>query len=96
MRPADAAPPQCGKRFNNAMRSVFGAFGSRPGCVSRGLFLKATRLSLVFTEIGEIRILGNLKKPTNNNADQGDWFISADKAREWQRQQDENEARICR
>ena len=51
---------------------------------------------MAFTEIREIMILGSLKKPTNNNADQGDRFISADKAREWQRQQDENEARICR
>ena len=76
--------------------SVFGAFGSRPGCVSRGLFLKATRLSLAFTEIREIMILGNLKKPTNNNAKQGDRFVSADKAREWQRQQDENQAKIRR
>ena len=44
----------------------------------------------------EIMILRNVEKPTDNNADQGDRFISADKAREWQRQQDENEARICR
>ena len=44
----------------------------------------------------EIRILGNVEKPTDNNADQADWFISADEAREWQRQQDQNEARIRR
>jgi hypothetical protein len=37
-----------------------------------------------------------MEKPTGNNADQADWFISADEAREWQRQQDENEARIPR
>ena len=41
-------------------------------------------------------ILENLKKPTNNNADQGDRFISAEEAGEWQTQQDENEARIRR
>ena len=34
--------------------------------------------------------------PTDDNADQADWLISADEAREWQRQQDENEARIRR
>ena len=61
---------------------------------SRGPLLKATRL--FFTEIMEIRILGNVEKPTDNNADQGDWFISAEEAREWQTQQDENEARIRR
>ena len=44
----------------------------------------------------EIRILGNMEKPTDNNADQADWSISADEAREWQTQQDENEARIRR
>ena len=63
---------------------------------SWGPFLKATRPSLFFTEIVEIRILGNVEKPTDNNADQADWFISADEAREWQRQQDKNEARIRR
>jgi hypothetical protein len=44
----------------------------------------------------EIRILGNMGRPTDNNADQADRFISADEARDWQRQQDENEARIRR
>jgi len=44
----------------------------------------------------EIRILSNIEKPTDNNADQTDWFISADEAREWQRQQEGNEARIRR
>jgi hypothetical protein len=44
----------------------------------------------------EIRILRSIEEPTDNNADQADWFISADEAREWQRQQDENEARIRR
>ena len=44
----------------------------------------------------EIRILRNMGRPPDNNADQADWFISADEAREWQRQQDENEARIRR
>jgi hypothetical protein len=44
----------------------------------------------------EIRILGNVEKPTDNNADQSDRFIGADEAREWQRQQDENGARIRR
>jgi len=44
----------------------------------------------------EIRILRNMGKPTNDNPDQADWFISADEARKWQRQQDENEARIRR
>jgi hypothetical protein len=37
-----------------------------------------------------------MEKPTDNNADQADWSISADEAREWQTQQDENEARIRR
>jgi hypothetical protein len=31
----------------------------------------------------EIRILGNVEKPTDNNADQVDWLISADEAQEW-------------
>jgi len=53
---------------------------------SRGLFLKATQI--IFTEIMEIRILRKVEKPTDNNADQGDRFISADEAREWQTQQD--------
>ncbi len=44
----------------------------------------------------EIRILRNMGRPTDDNADHADWFISADEAREWQRQQDENEARIRR
>ena len=44
----------------------------------------------------EIRILRNMGSPSDNNADQADWFISADEAREWQRQHDENEARIRR
>jgi len=44
----------------------------------------------------EIRILRDMGRPTDNNADQADWFISADEAREWQRQQDKNEARIRR
>ena len=44
----------------------------------------------------EIRILRSMGTPSDNNADQADWFISADEAREWQRQQDENEARIRR
>jgi hypothetical protein len=44
----------------------------------------------------EIRRLGNVEKPTDNNADQADSLISADEAREWQRQQDENGARIRR
>jgi hypothetical protein len=44
----------------------------------------------------EIGILGKVEKPIQNNADQADWLISADEAREWQRQQDENEARIRR
>jgi len=74
------------KKINNGARSVFGAFP----------FLKATRLSWFFTEIMEIKILRNMGRPTDNNADQGDWFISADEAREGQRQQDENEARIRR
>ena len=39
----------------------------------------------------EIRILGHMEEPTDNNADQADWSISADEAREWQTQQDENE-----
>ena len=42
----------------------------------------------------EIRILSSMDKANDNNADQADWFISADKARDWQRQQDETEARI--
>ena len=49
-----------------------------------------------FTEIVEIRILRKVEKPTDNNADQGDRFIGADEAREWQTQQDENKARIRR
>ncbi len=57
---------------------------------------EASRLSWFFTEIMEIGILGNMGRPTDDDADQGDWFISADEAREWQRQQDENEARIRR
>ena len=32
----------------------------------------------------------------DDNGVQADWVISADEAREWQRQQDENEARIRR
>lgn len=32
-----------------------------------------------------------MEKPTDNNADQADWSISADEAREWQTQRDENE-----
>ena len=44
----------------------------------------------------EIRILRNMGRPTDNNADQADGFISADEAREWQRQQDDNETRIRR
>ena len=32
-----------------------------------------------------------MEKPTDNNADQVYWSISADEAREWQTQQDENE-----
>ena len=44
----------------------------------------------------EIRILRKVEKPTGNNADQGHGFISAEEAREWQTQQDENEARIRR
>jgi hypothetical protein len=44
----------------------------------------------------EFRTLRNMGRPTDNHADQVDWFISADDAREWQRQQDENEARIRR
>ena len=62
----------------------------------RSPFLKATRLSWFFTEITEIRILRNMGRPNDNSADRADWFISADEAREWQRQQDENEARIRR
>ena len=70
---------------------------SAAGCVVEAPFLKATRLSSFFTEIMEIRILRNMGRPTDNNADQeADWFISADEAREWQRQQDENEVRIHR
>jgi len=44
----------------------------------------------------EIRILSKVEKPTDNNADQDDWVMSEDEAREWQRQQDKNEARIRR
>ena len=44
----------------------------------------------------EIKILRNMGRPTDNNADQADCFISAGEAREWQRQQDENAARIRR
>jgi len=44
----------------------------------------------------EIGILRNMGRPTDDNADQVEWFISADEAREWQRQQDENEVRIRR
>ena len=44
----------------------------------------------------ELRVLGNVEKPTDNNAYHADSLISADEAREWQRQQDENEARIRR
>ena len=44
----------------------------------------------------EIGILRNMGRPTDHNADQADWFTSADEAREWQRQQDENEVRIRR
>jgi hypothetical protein len=51
---------------------------------------------IIFTEIVEIRTLRKVEKPTENNADQGDQFISADEAREWRREQDENEARIRR
>ena len=32
-----------------------------------------------------------MEEPTDNNADQADWSISADEAREWQTQRDENE-----
>ena len=32
-----------------------------------------------------------MEEPTDNNADQADWSISANEAREWQTQQDENE-----
>jgi len=60
---------------------------------SRGL-LKA--IQIIFTEIVEIRILRKVEKPTDNNADQGDRFIGADEAREWQTQQDENKARMRR
>jgi hypothetical protein len=44
----------------------------------------------------EIRILRNMARPIHDDADQADWVISADEAREWQTQQDENEARIRR
>ena len=44
----------------------------------------------------EIKILRNMGRPTDKNADQADWFIGAAEAREWQRQQDEHEARIRR
>jgi hypothetical protein len=44
----------------------------------------------------EIGILRNMGKPTNDNVQRADWFVSADEAREWQRQKDENEARIRR
>ena len=47
----------------------------------------------------EIRILRNMGRPTDDNADhadQADWFIGADEAREWQTQQDENKARMRR
>ena len=44
----------------------------------------------------EIRILRNMGRPTDNNADPADRFIDAAEAREWQRQQDEHEARIRR
>jgi len=37
-----------------------------------------------------------MEKPTGNNIDQGDGFISAAEGREWQRQQDENEAGLRR
>jgi len=40
--------------------------------------------------------LERVEKPSDNNADQGDSFTSADEAREWQTQQDENQARIRR
>ena len=44
----------------------------------------------------EISIFRSIEEPTDNNADQADWFIRSYEAREWQRQQDENEARIRR
>src|ERR1700720_3236831 len=75
---------------------VSSAHSHRGRLRSRGPFLKATRLSWFFTEVMEIRILRNMGRPTDNNADQADWFISADEDREWRRQQDENEARIRR
>lgn len=53
-------------------------------------------IQIIFTEIVEIRILRKVEKPTDNNADQGDRFIGADEAREWQTQQDENKARMRR
>ena len=56
------------------------------GCVVEALSQRESSWS--FTEIMEIRILRKVEKPTDNNADQGDRFISADEAREWQTQQD--------
>ena len=73
--------------------SVFGAFGSRPGCVVEA-FSEGNQI--IFTEIMEIRILRNMGNPSDNNADQADSLISAAEAREWQRQQGENEAGLRR
>ena len=44
----------------------------------------------------EISILGNVEKPTDNNARPGRLVHGAEEAGEWQTQQDENEARIRR
>jgi hypothetical protein len=54
------------------------------------MVVNVTGSSWLFTEIVEIGIVRNMGRPTDNNADQADWFISADEAREWQRLQDDN------
>ena len=53
--------------------SVFGAFGSRPGCVVEP-FSEGNQI--IFTEIMEIRILGKWKSRPATTPDQGDWFIA--------------------
>ena len=56
--------------------SVFGAFGSRPGCVVEP-FSEGNQI--IFTEIMEIRILGKWKSRPATTPDQGDWFIAPPK-----------------
>ena len=73
--------------------SVFGAFGSRPGCVVEA-FSEGNQI--IFTEIMEIRILGKWKSRPATTPDQADSLISAEEAREWQRKQGENEAGLRR